>query len=258
MRMAVTEFSPLSPDRRAPNPLIAIGDIHGYPDALARLLDHLGEMIARDYGDAPVDLVFLGDYVDRGPDPLGVLALIREGLGRPNVSETALMGNHDRFLIAAARLRGLQMDMTEWAVWLANGGRETLAAMGDLTYMTARPERVQAALGPENVALLEGLSLTKRCGDFLCVHAGVDPQKPLDQQSERDLIWIREPFLVPAERAEGPWAPGVTVIHGHTPGAYGVFPHRIGCDTGGYSTGVFTALEIRDGQARFHHALRDL
>ena len=257
MRLAVTEFTTLSPRRTAPRPLFAIGDIHGHAAALEPLLEHLDRVISAEYGSDPVDLVHLGDFIDRGPDPLGVLALARRGLGRASVRERTLMGNHDWFLIAAARLKGQTLGLDEWAVWLRNGGRETLEALGGLSYMTARPERLVAALGPENVAFLEGLELTARFGDILCVHAGVDPMLPLEDQRMQDLIWIREPFLEPAEIADGPWLPGVTVVHGHTPSAYGIKGHRIGVDTGGFSTGVFSAVEIREGSARFHHLIVD-
>ena len=254
MRLAVTEFTMLAPRRTAPRPLFAIGDVHGHAAALSPLLEHLGRVIDAEYGADAVDLVHLGDYIDRGPDPLGVLALLRTGLGRANVHERALMGNHDWFLIAAARLREQTLSLDEWAVWLRNGGRQTLTALG-LSYMTARPERLREALGAENVALLERLELSARFGDVLCVHAGVAPETPLEEQRMQDLIWIREPFLEPAEKADGPWAPGVAVVHGHTPSAYGIKAHRIGVDTGGFSTGVFSAVEIRDGSARFHHLI---
>ena len=255
MRIAVTEFTTLEPARTAPRPLFALGDMHGHAAALEPLLAHLDRVIDAEYGADPVDLVHLGDYSDRGPDPLGVLALTRKGLGRASVSETALMGNHDWFLIAASRLKGQSMDLDEWAVWLRNGGRDTLEALGGFSYMTARPERLAEALGPENVAFLEGLSLSARFGDVYCAHAGVDPQIPLEQQRMRDLIWIREPFLDDAKRADRPWPPGVLVVHGHTPNAYGIFAHRIGVDTGGFATGVFSAVEIREGRARFHHLI---
>ena len=255
MRIAVTEFTPLSPARAAPRPLFAIGDMHGHAAALEPLMAHLDQIIAAELPEQPVDLVHLGDYIDRGPDPLGVFALVRQGLGRDLVSEVALMGNHDWFLIAAAGLQGQSLELDEWGVWLRNGGRDTLDALGGFSYMTARPERLTEALGEENVAFLEGLRLTARFGDLLCVHAGVDPLRPLEEQRQKDLIWIREPFLNPAADSEGDWPPGVTVIHGHTPNAYGQFAHRIGVDTGGFATGVFSAVEIRDGAARFHHLI---
>ncbi|MEL6980244.1 MAG: metallophosphoesterase [Pseudomonadota bacterium] len=252
----MTDFQALHANRRTPRPLFAIGDMHGHADALATMLAHLRLVIDAEYGAAPVDLVHLGDYVDRGPDPLGVMALVRDGLERDTVAEVALLGNHDWFLAAAAQLRGETLSLRQWNVWLSNGGRETLDALGELSYTTARPERILTALGPENATFLSNLSLSARFGDVLCVHAGIDPGIALDDQRQEDLIWIREPFLEPAEREQG-WPPDVLVVHGHTPSAHGVFPHRIGVDTGGFHTGVFTALEIRDGRARFHHVVRD-
>ncbi|MEM8996557.1 MAG: tetratricopeptide repeat protein [Acidobacteriota bacterium] len=77
----MTEFTTLAPRRTAPRPLFAIGDVHGHAAALAPLLEHLDRVIAAEYGSEPVDLVHLGDFIDRGPDPLGVLALARLNLG---------------------------------------------------------------------------------------------------------------------------------------------------------------------------------
>lgn len=253
MRTTITDWETLPQDRRPARPLFAIGDIHGHSDAVAAQLEHLRGIIEREHGDDPVDVVFLGDYVDRGPDPLGVLERVHDGLDLPNVQEAALIGNHDWMLIAAAGLRGLALDVDDWAVWLGNGGRETLAGLGGINWRRATPERVREGLSDKAIALLERLGYSFRSADILCVHAGVDPLRPLDAQRERDVLWIRDPFLRPAERENEPWAPGVTVVHGHTPNAYGVFAHRIGVDTGGYSTGIFTTVEIRPEGLRFHH-----
>ncbi len=253
MRTTITDWEKLPQDRRPARPLFAIGDVHGHSDALAAQFDHLRAIIEQEHAGQDVDVVFLGDYVDRGPDPNGVLELIHDGLDLAHVHEAALIGNHDWMLMAAAGIRGLFLDVDDWAVWLGNGGRETLAGLGGINWRKATPERVQEGLSPKALATLNALGYSFRSGDILCVHAGVDPDRPLDAQRERDVLWIRDPFLRPAERATEPWAPGVTVVHGHTPNAYGVFAHRIGVDTGGYSTGIFTAVEIRTDGLRFHH-----
>lgn len=257
MQVRMTDWAPL-PNGRAPvRPLFAIGDLHGYADAAWALLAHLRRVIETERGGQPIDLVFLGDLIDRGPDPLGVMEAVRTGVGVPEVAQTVLMGNHDWFLVAAAQLSGHTLGITDWAVWLANGGRETLGALGGLSYLRATPERLREALGAQNIALLEGMSLTYRSGGVFCVHAGVDPTKPIDRQASEDLIWIRRPFLEPAEDADDPWPFGLTVVHGHTPNAYGVFPHRIGVDTGGYATGVFSAVELDADGVRLHHLERE-
>lgn len=252
MRTAATDLAPAPGGRLPDRPLFAIGDIHGHSDALAAILGRLRDVIETEFAGREVDVVYLGDYVDRGPDPRGVLELARDGLGLPQARETALMGNHDRFLIDAAGLRGAGYGLSDWAMWMANGGRETLKGFGFSAFSMPDPAALQGAIGHFSLSFLENLELSFRSGEVFCAHAGVDPAKPLDAQEEQDLLWIRGPFLLPAERP-GEWPPGVTVVHGHTPNAFGMFAHRVGVDSGGYATRVFTALELSERGARFHH-----
>lgn len=252
----VAGWAPMPFGRRPERPLFAVGDVHGHARPLAALLDHLRDVIAEDHAGRDVDLVFLGDYVDRGPDPLGVLARVRAGLDMPNVRTTALRGNHDLYLIEAAGIEGRPTSVESWAPWLSNGGDTTLLALG-LDLLSASSEKLLDALGPEIADFLAAAPYSFLTGDVLCVHAGVDPTQPLDLQSRRDLVWIREPFLSDAAEAERPWRPGVAVVHGHTPGTHGVFAHRIGVDTGGFASGVFSAVEIFEGAARFHHIVME-
>lgn len=256
MRIITTPEHPLPIPRAPERPLFAIGDIHGYADALEALLAHLDRVIEARYPGQEVDLVFLGDFIDRGPQPMETLRLAARGLGRAQVRERALMGNHDLFLIEAARLAGRKPNAPNWATWMANGGVETLRAFGVPAGFSATPTQLREALGEELCAFLSGLGLTYRSGDFLCVHAGIDPVRELDEQTEQDLVWIREPFLTLATDEEAPWTVGVTVVHGHTPAGFGVFAHRICVDSGGYSSGAFSAVEIWDGVARYHMAQR--
>ncbi len=256
MKTLSTPFQPEPQGRRGEKPIFAVGDLHGYADALITMLTHLEGVIAADYTGQDVDLVFLGDYVDRGPDPNGVITLARAGLSRDNVRHIALMGNHDRYLLQAAEIGGRSMTFQDWSIWLANGGGETLQGLGGLSYGSATPERVRDALGPANVAWLEALKTSFRSKDVLCVHAGVDPDVALDEQTEQAMVWIREPFLSLAARTDGPWPFAVTVVHGHTIGAHGLFANRIGVDTGGYATGVFSAVEIAARGVGVHHVTR--
>lgn len=239
-----------APGGRVPDrPLIAVGDVHGHTAPLDALLAHLREHVRDAYGAAPVDLVFLGDYVDRGPDPLGTMARIRRGLELDTVAQYNLLGNHDWLLREAAAIEGVELDGDGWMLWLRNGGVETLRGLGFSGELEFDPEAgvaadIRAALGEENAAFLAELDYSFRSGDILCVHAGVDPRRPLERQGLRDLIWIREPFLSWDRDPNEEWTLPVTVVHGHTPGADGVFAHRIGVDTGGFHTGVFSAVEI--------------
>lgn len=255
--LGYSEFQPLPQGRAPARPLFAIGDVHGYAEALAVLQRSVLVAAEADYPDMALDLVYLGDYVDRGPQPLETLGLVAQGCGLGRLRETALLGNHDWYLAAAAGLRGATLSGADWVIWLSNGGAETLAGLelgAKLLTGAPNPADVQAALGAEACKLLEGLWLSYRSGGVFCAHAGVDPETPLDQQTEKDLTWIRGAFLHPAEKEAAPWAPGVTVVHGHTPNAFGLFANRIGVDSGGYASGIFSAVEVDPARGvRFHH-----
>jgi serine/threonine protein phosphatase 1 len=105
----------------------------------------------------------------------------------------------------------------------------------------ARASRdLNAVIPPSHKRFLEDLKLMVERGDYLCAHAGVRPGAPLDQQTEQDLLWIRDDFLRNERRLDK------VIVHGHTPTeeAY-VGPHRIGLDTGAYATSVLTAIKLR-------------
>ena len=193
--------------------VFAIGDHHGCPDELEVLLDRIG-------AGATDTLVFLGDYVDRGPR---VRALIERLLRvRDELPATVfLRGNHEDMLLAYLGLDGRHGD-----VYLANGGGATLASYGVAPGASAA--EAAACFPPAHLAFFRGLPLMHRDGPFLFVHAGVRPGVPLEQQADDDLLWIREEFF--AARHDLPW----TVVFGHTPQreARIALPFHIGLDTG--------------------------
>lgn len=229
---------------------IAIGDIHGRSD----LLEPLMEALAKDCKHPGIDRVscmFLGDLIDRGPDSLGVLGLVAGGLAAfvergPEIEDIRILGNHDIWLRDA--LTG-HLDSDGFEAWEANMGYETWASLGvhpAMEFGSALRERlpyfVQEAI----------LTMTPmhQIGDYVYVHAGIDPRKPLELQEEATLTWIREAFLNPKE-----WPFDVFVVHGHTPEhpyeEPTVTKHRINLDTGAVYTGVLSAVEIRNDQYRF-------
>jgi serine/threonine protein phosphatase 1 len=256
MQTFSTEFHPLPHHRRPDRPLFAIGDIHGHRDALATLLEYLSRHIDAEYGAACIDLVYLGDYVDRGPDPLGVIDCVKTGIDHPHICEVAIKGNHDFYLAEAAGLTGASQSVVNRATWLRYGGLATLEALGVDAESDGLSNRLQDILQPDRCEFLRSLTMTYISGSIFCVHAGLDPDRLLDDQSDRGLMWIREPFLSAAGYPNRVWPFDLTVVHGHTPGSQGVFANRIGVDTGGYRTGVFTAVEICSQGARFHHVIR--
>lgn len=219
--------------------IYAVGDIHGRLDLLTQLLDVI---VAHDSLRPTVgtrQLVFLGDYVDRGPDSRGVIDLLLTGLPA-GFESICLKGNHEAMMLDA-----LKTPIPDARHWFGNGGRTTLESYGiscspeDGYYdydLLARRMREKIDGGPHE-AFLKGLRLNYRCGSYYFVHAGVHPNRPLDQQREEDQLWIRDRFL---------YAPddfGAVVVHGHTPtDEPEVCDNRIGIDTGAVYGGALTAV----------------
>ncbi len=238
------------PDGRA---LLAIGDVHGQSAHLARLLEALRAEIAALQGEGIEDvrLVYLGDLIDRGPDSAGALRLAGAGLGLPGVRQTILAGNHDVWLRAA--WRG-ELSASDLRLWLYNGGGATLESFG-LTGgavgggLDGLSRALDARLDADQKRALESLQLLERVDGYLLVHAGLDPRRGRDEQSEETLLWIREPFLnCPARR----WPFEEIVVHGHTPerDAGRVHGHRINLDSGCATTGRLTALVVAGARLR--------
>jgi len=220
----------------------AVGDIHG----CAAKLDALHALMAEDAAAAAEPrkaIVYLGDYVDRGPDSRGVVD--RLAGPPPFEAETVrLLGNHEALMLAALDDPG---DVRAAAVWLMKGGGAALASWG------ADPEAPQeawaAALPPAHLALLRGLARSARFGGYFFAHAGVRPGVRLDRQDPDDLIWIREPFL--SSTADH----GAVVVHGHTPAeAVVVRKNRIGLDTGAVYGGRLSCAVLWAGRLRLLQA----
>ena len=227
----------------------AVGDIHGRIDLFAPLAEALD---ADDAARAPAETTFilLGDLVDRGPDSAGVVALARAWQQRRDVR--ILAGNHEEmFLLGFTNLDVLRH-------FLRHGGRETLLSYGldRARYNAASIEEVQAmmeAAVPEaDRAFIAGFEDKIAIGDYLFVHAGIDPAVPIEEQKTSDLRWIREPFLS-HEEPHGP-----VVVHGHTIAGDPVETgNRIGIDTGAYASGRLTALVLEGAERRFIAAVSD-
>jgi serine/threonine protein phosphatase 1 len=215
-----------------------VGDIHGRLDLLEELLAKIHAELQ--HRPAPKTLlVFVGDLVDRGPSSAQVIERLRT-YRRPGIQPVFLLGNHEEVL-----LRVLGGDTSLIPSWLQFGGSQCLQSYGvDANGLRGRPpetvvELVRGAVAESHVEFLESFADSCRFGDYLFVHAGVRPGVDLEQQSQSDLRWIREPFL--SDEADH----GFVVVHGHTiSGAVDERPNRIGIDTGAYRTGILTALAI--------------
>ncbi len=216
----------------------AVGDSHGCARRLAALHAEIAAHAAASPA-ARLLLVHLGDYVDRGPDSAGVLAMLRGPSPLPGAAVVNLIGNHEQMMLAALDPRA---DADVVGFWLDNGGGATLESYGadehDLGSWDAVPEA--------DMALLRRLRPSLALGGYFFAHAGVRPDLPLDRQDPMDLAWIREPFL--SWRGRLP----AVVVHGHTP-ADGpeVLPHRIGIDTGAVFGGPLTCAVLEGERVGF-------
>ena len=220
----------------------AVGDIHGRVD----LLEHLLAKIHADLQRRPARktlLVFVGDLIDRGPSSAQVIERLR-CYRRDGVQPMFLLGNHEEVL-----LRVIAGDSTVVQSWLQFGGLECLQSYGvKLAQLRGRSaeqvvEVVRAAVPREHVEFLESFGDSCRFGDYMLVHSGIRPGIEVDQQSQSDLRWIRDPFLYDETDH------GFVVVHGHTiTDEVEERPNRIGIDTGAYRSGVLTALGIEGTQ----------
>jgi serine/threonine protein phosphatase 1 len=218
----------------------AIGDVHGCLKELIALKALIVADNAR-RKPAAVTLVYVGDYVDRGPHSKGAL----DEVGRPLegiVRTVHLKGNHE------AMMQQFLADPRRGTGWLHNGGIQTLQSFGVDSEMARRGfdleltrDALVAAMTPRQVEFIGTLALSYRAGDYFFCHAGVRPGVPLDEQAPEDLLWIRDTFL----RSRQDF--GAVVVHGHTPGNNTeVRRNRINLDTGCFASGCLTAA-VLDG-----------
>jgi serine/threonine protein phosphatase 1 len=209
-----------------PGRLFVVGDIHGCCrelDVLLRGLDvAAGETV-----------VFLGDYVDRGPRVRGVIERLIALAADPAVTTVFLRGNHEDMLLGY-----LGRDGHYGEAFLANGGDVTVRSYGVLG--TPSASRFETALPSAHLDFLLATKLMHVEGDYLMVHAGVRPDRPLGRQNPHDLLWIRDEFIA------RPHGFGKIVVFGHTPmrAVLNDFPYKIGIDTGCVYGGMLTALEV--------------
>jgi serine/threonine protein phosphatase 1 len=197
----------------------AIGDVHGRLDLL---MDLLSRIIAHARGRS-CKLVFLGDYIDRGPDSAGVVALVRRFQQRWPGNVICLKGNHEAMLLEAVA----EPAVTSW--WLGNGGDATLTSFG-----VSHPGDIPAGVR----SWMAGLPTLYEDENRYFVHAGLHPGVSLTEQDDQTKLWIRDEFLSVAHDFSK------HVVHGHTPcetGSPEVRPYRTNLDTGAVFGGRLTA-----------------
>lgn len=235
-----------APPRVPPGERIyAVGDIHGRDDLLAAVHGAIAEDMAAQPAARSV-VVYLGDYVDRGPESFEVLDRLIHGR-LPGVRSVHLKGNHEQMMLDF--LSGVPE-----TAWLMNGGDATLASYGvppphpwvEAPELARVRALLRAAVPEIHLQFLRALELSFRSGDYLFVHAGIRPGRPPEDQEARDLLWIRGPFLSSSQDF------GVRVVHGHSISPEPeIRPNRIGIDTGAFHSGRLTCLVLEAETMRF-------
>jgi serine/threonine protein phosphatase 1 len=227
----------------------AVGDIHGRADLLREMMALLEERAdaERREGGEPI-VVFLGDYVDRGPSSAEVIDTLLQG-GPRGYQRHCLRGNHEQSMLLFIE------NPLENRAWLLQGGAETLVSYGVqppppvgaedddwIAVATALRMRVPRA----HLDFLHSLERYVAYGDYAFVHAGVDAARSLEEQTDDDLYWSRDRFIA----SRRPFSH--RVVHGHTPvdRPY-ADQRRIAVDTGAYASGMLTAARFEGEDVAF-------
>jgi serine/threonine protein phosphatase 1 len=224
--------------------IYAVGDIHGRADLLAALLTRIDEDLKASPIANPIQ-IFVGDYIDRGPRSRDVIDMLIARKRKHRI--VCLKGNHEDYVSQVLN------DPEKLQEWKQVGGISTLLSYGlDPSRRADRDtdrniaNAFRQAVPDGHHRFIESLVLSFTCGDFFFAHAGVRPGVPLHQQSQLDLLWIRDDFLLHEEDF------GKVIVHGHTPTIEpDIRPNRINIDTGAFATGRLTCLVIEADQISF-------
>jgi serine/threonine protein phosphatase 1 len=202
--------------------IYAIGDIHGSFDRLLALMDKIG------IDDTAHRLVFLGDYIDRGPGSFEVVEYLLE-LQKRHRNTVFLKGNHEEML--EKYLSG-----EDRLTYLVNGGQQTLES-----YMNRSRKPDEPLIPPDHLTFYKSLRLYYETEQYIFVHAGLKNKVPLEEQKPEDLLWIRSKFI------ESNYDFGKIVVFGHTPLQEPLMlPNKIGIDTGAVYGNKLTCIRLPD------------
>jgi len=225
----------------------AIGDIHGRADLLQTLHDMIIDDATTASQNVKKILIYLGDYVDRGLESKEVIDALLNG-SLPDFETVYLKGNHEEQFL------DFMEDSSVGPDWFKIGGEGTVYSYGVRIPGDVTPEmrsefihgELQTAVPKSHLDFLSRLELTKEIGDYLFVHAGINPGRPLDKQVPEDLLWIRDEFLDSEVNF------GKIVVHGHSiTNDLEILDNRIGIDTGAYITDKLTCLVLEGSSKRF-------
>lgn len=218
--------------------IYAIGDIHGRADLLREVCGRIDADIAT-AGQQRCVQVFLGDYIDRGPDSCSVISILEAR--RRSQEVVCLLGNHEACLL------DFLADADMLSEWRQFGGLQTLTSYG--LSPSANPDagerkqlaaQLSQAMPVAHLDFLRSLPTSYALGRYFFAHAGIRPSVRLDRQREHDLLWIRDDFLLSEDDF------GKIIVHGHTPvHEPELLANRINVDTGAYVTGRLTCIKLQ-------------
>ncbi|QZH74170.1 MAG: serine/threonine protein phosphatase [Erythrobacter sp.] len=229
----------------------AVGDIHGCSHLFMSLIEAIEQdILDGEQAGLQSQVILLGDLVDRGPDSAGVVELARKWKSLRPIH--ILCGNHEEMFLESFSHKDTLRH------FLRHGGRETLQSYGiDRKMLTKASlaevqELMEAHVPPKHRKFIGEFEDLVQLGDYLFVHAGIEPGVPMEEQKTRTMRWIREPFL------SYPKSHGLVVVHGHTITEDVVDAgNRIGIDTGAYNSGRLTALVLEGSSRRYLTAVDD-
>ncbi|MEO6150905.1 MAG: metallophosphoesterase family protein [Mucilaginibacter sp.] len=235
-----------SPEAATATVVYAVADTHGQLDLLMAMETLIKKDIEAMQPEHPV-ICYLGDYVDRGPHSAGIIDYLQAAKQADGISRVFLKGNHED------RMIDFLVDPASYgASMLKYGGLQLMQSYGlpiteeheDYDWLQLRDE-FKEAIPAAHHEFLRNLRLVFRWKGYLFVHAGLNLEKPLQAQEERDLMWIRDPFLESGKD----W--GFIVVHGHVIVDEPEFrPNRIDMDTGAFKNGVLSCLVAAEGGTR--------
>lgn len=202
--------------------IYAIGDIHGCLAKLTQLMNRIGI-------DADKDMiVFIGDYIDRGPDARGVVDFILD-LKKTVRNTVCLMGNHEQMFL------NYYLEGKDASLYLDNGGVSTLTSYG----FSLDKKGKKGNVPDSHIRFFTSLLPYYETEDYIFVHAGLRPGISLKQQILDDLLWLRFEFINSTHDF------GKTVVFGHTPLCEPCMEeNKIGIDTGSVYGGKLTCIQL--------------
>ena len=225
--------------------VFAIGDIHGCLKQLVALQDKIFNFPK--YKKDEDLLLYLGDYIDRGLRSKEVINHILQ-LQKEGIKSIFLMGNHEQIIIDF-----LFNKINNLSNWIMNGADQTFKSY-DIEvaefikdgFEDDKMDKLRnvflSKLTKDHIHFFNNLKLTYTLGDYLFVHAGINPKKSLSEQSEIDLLWSRsDQFFDKNFKFEK------IIVHGHTPESDIInFPYRINVDTGCFFSGKLSCVCLND------------